>query len=248
MQTATARKSPKPGSIAGMVVLLSANEKVGAAAATYAPIEGTCDSSCPFYSADGDQTAGCYAREGKVAMVERRIAMGLRGLSADTIAAIEAAAIRDAAELVPEGRPLRVHVSGDCRTEKGARMISEACEVWPGDVWTYSHVWRTIPRSAWGRISVLASVESVNDARWAMDRGYAAAIVVDKHPADGKAYRVADDAKIVPCPAQTRDDVTCESCGLCLNADKLLALRLIIGFEAHGPGAKKAKRHLTVVR
>lgn len=247
MQTATARKSPKPSSIAGMVVLLSANEKVGKAAATYAPIEGTCDPSCPFYSADGEPSAGCYAREGKVSMVERRIASGLAGLSADTIAAIEAAAIRDAAELVPAGRPLRVHVSGDCRTEKAARMISEACEVWPGDVWTYSHVWRTIPRSAWGRVSVLASVESVNDARRAMDRGYAAAIVVDEHPADGKAYRVAD-MKIVPCPAQTRDDVTCESCGLCLDADKLLALRLVVGFAAHGSGAKKAKRHLTVVR
>jgi hypothetical protein len=39
--------------------------------------------------------------------------------------------------------------------------------------------WRTVERASWGPdVSVLASVETVRDARVAMARGYAAALVV----------------------------------------------------------------------
>lgn len=40
---------------------------------------------------------------------------------------------------------------------------------------------------------------------------------------------------VIVCPAQTRDDVTCESCQLCARANR----PTIIGFLAHGVGAKK---------
>lgn len=241
----SARKAPKPSSVAGIAVLLSANVKVGNVSATYMPIEATCDASCPFYSADGAPSAGCYAREGKVAMTERRIADTYRGLSADTLATIEAAAIVDAAPMVPAGRPLRLHVSGDARTPFAAHELSRACESWPGPVWTYTHAWRTVPRTAWGGVSVLASVEGLADAKAALQAGYAPAIVVDEHPADGRA-RVVDGVRVIPCPSQTRD-VTCDACKLCWNADRLHALGAAIAFAAHGTGAKKAKRHLTVI-
>ena len=39
---------------------------------------------------------------------------------------------------------------------------------------------------------------------------------------------------IIICPAQTRDDITCASCGLCARADR----RVIIGFRAHGSRAR----------
>lgn len=39
------------------------------------------------------------------------------------------------------------------------------------------------------------------------------------------------------CPAAVRDDVTCASCGICANATR----KAIIGFPAHGAGAKKAQ-------
>jgi len=38
------------------------------------------------------------------------------------------------------------------------------------------------------------------------------------------------------CPAQTREDVTCASCGLCAIPDR----RVIIGFRAHGTRARVA--------
>ena len=39
---------------------------------------------------------------------------------------------------------------------------------------------------------------------------------------------------IVICPAQSRDNVTCESCGLCQRVDR----SVIVGFRAHGSRAK----------
>jgi hypothetical protein len=46
---------------------------------------------------------------------------------------------------------------------------------------------------------------------------------------------------IVICPATTRDDVTCESCQLCARVDR----KVIVGFPAHGSGAKKAEQAIT---
>jgi hypothetical protein len=42
--------------------------------------------------------------------------------------------------------------------------------------------------------------------------------------------------KVVVCPATIRDNVTCASCGLCQRAKR----SAIIGFPAHGTGAKRA--------
>lgn len=43
--------------------------------------------------------------------------------------------------------------------------------------------------------------------------------------------------KVIVCPAQTRDDVTCKSCGLCAVSTR----DVIVGFLAHGVSAKKAE-------
>jgi hypothetical protein len=43
---------------------------------------------------------------------------------------------------------------------------------------------------------------------------------------------------VITCPAQTRDDVSCADCQLCARADR----PTIIGFLAHGTGAKKAEK------
>ena len=42
--------------------------------------------------------------------------------------------------------------------------------------------------------------------------------------------------KVVVCPAQTRDNTTCASCGLCQRADR----SVIVGFMPHGSQQKKA--------
>ena len=53
---------------------------------------------------------------------------------------------------------------------------------------------------------------------------------------------------IVVCPAQTRDNITCMTCGLCARADR----SVIIGFRAHGTRAAvtdaKARRVIPIAK
>jgi hypothetical protein len=101
-------------------------------------------------------------------------------------------------------------------------------------VWTYTQAWRTVARENWGAIvSVLASVETVRDARAAMARGYAAAVVVAAFELVG-AYRI-DGVTVLPCPQQTRG-VTCQDCGLCRDDQRLRSAGLVNAFQAHGSG------------
>lgn len=63
--------------------------------------------------------------------------------------------------------------------------------------------------------------------------------VVTILPADQlKHTRTPEGRHVSICPAVVRDDVSCASCGICAMPHR----RAIIGFPAHGTGAKKAER------
>lgn len=218
------------------LVLDSKNSKIGPCAATYLPIAQTCPASCPL------KGNGCYAESGRVSFTERR--NRLPDVNGDTIAILEADEIRDNAHRVPRGWPLRLHVSGDAATPFRASTVAAAARTWRGPVWAYTHAWRDVPRVAWNGVSVLASGESLADARRALSEGYAPAVVVDRHPEDGRAHTTPDGLRVIPCPNQTRG-VTCLDCRLCFDAESLRARNAVIAFEAHGSGKKRA---LTVVR
>lgn len=211
----------------------SANVKLGkSVAATYAPVSGTCPTSCPLMG------NGCYAQLGFVGIQNYNLekANKEKNLNATELAREEAKAIDASfAKGVPENTILRVHVSGDSRTVKGTRAIASAVGRWlkrgGKAAWSYTHAWKTVPRTAWGKVSVLASVTTVKEAQAALKAGYAPAIVVDGFK-DAKAF-MQGNVKFVPCPQQTRD-VTCDDCGLCMNADKLKDARTGIAFMAHG--------------
>ena len=96
---------------------------------------------------------------------------------------------------------------------------------------------------SWRNVSVLASVDKAEDMALAFERGYAPAIITATHPVDGKAYMMGD-VKVIPCPAQTRANLQCDTCKLCWNADKLHAMRAAIAFEGHGV----SKKRLTVMK
>lgn len=222
------------------LVLSSKNVKVGDASATYASIDGSCPSDCAH------RNSGCYAQSGNVGIhVSRLNATSNQRAREDAreVARAEAREIRAAVKAGLDVRPLRIHVSGDARTPSAALEISRAVEGWRQPVWSYTHAWKRVPRENWGKVSVLASVDNPEDISLAFERGYAPAIVVEKHPENGKAYVREDGVKVIPCPAQTRD-VTCVQCGLCMNGNKLHAQKAAIAFAAHGV----SKRKLTVIK
>lgn len=215
--------------------------------ATYASIEATCPKTCPF------KGEGCYAQTGFVAITTHRLDKQVDGLTAFKVAQAEANEIDNSygGGRVPTGRDLRIHVSGDARSPGAAKVLAKAIDRWKarggGKVWSYTHSWRLVPRKAWGQVSILASVESVKDARTARAQGYAAAIVVPEHPSDKAFYLEGSKTKWIPCPAQTRG-VGCTDCRLCFDADGLYERNAGIAFAVHGAGAAKAKRQLPMVK
>ncbi len=230
-----------------LAVPKSGNEKTGPIAATYTGTDRTC-AGCPHkgtgscYYESGFRTRGLNARLNSAAKEQK--ASRLR------IARAEARAIDG---LLTSGkvknRPLRIHVGGDAPTPAAARLISAAARRFTERVeapaYTYTHAWRDVPRDAWQGVSVLASVESVADAKLALSRGYAPAIIVDHF--EGDRASTVDGVRLSPCPAQTKDDVSCADCRLCMDADKLVSMKAAVAFAAHGTQARKTREILRAV-
>lgn len=215
-------------------VALSGNTKIGEAATTYAA-QVSCPDSCVFK--DG---GGCYAENGRIAAamtIPLNLAASSGSATSLDVAKAEAAAI-DELQVVT-GRPMRLHTVGDCPTDEAAQIVSAAAERWMdgggGPVWTYTHAWRDVDRDSWGRVSVLASCETESDIQEAWTQGYAASIVVEEFP--GRTRYPLDgpgEFSVIPCPAQTTDGVTCSSCRLCFDENRLYWDGLAIGFHVHG--------------
>lgn len=214
----------------------SANRKIGNIACTYLPIQKTCPETCTL------KDNGCYAQVGYVGFHMRRLETKTSSMKAYDIIRKEA---REIMSLGPSanGKPLRLHISGDAKTTKTANLLREASKKWNGKVFTYTHAWRTVPRNAWGNISVLASVENLSQAKEAIDHGYTPAVTVSHHPVNGKAYQ-KDGVKVIPCPQQTKA-VTCNKCKLCMNDSMLYQQNAVIAFAAHG---LRKKRILAVIQ
>lgn len=217
-------------------------------ASTYVSIESTCPRDCPY------RGNGCYAQAGMTVASLDRLAVRKQWSAIATIDAEVAAIDGIFRRGVPQdgargrGRDLRLHVSGDAGSTAGARRLAAAAARWQrrggGSVWTFTHLWRKIPREAWGPIAVMASVETKRDAGIALSRGYAPALTVEKHE-DDVAIPITG-GRLVPCPSQTRDR-TCAECRLCL--DPNLAKRGVgITLSLHGQEVDRAARRLRVIQ
>lgn len=216
----------------------SGNRKLGDAAATYVA-QASCPQSCAFLG------AGCYAEGGRMALHTRLLNQSPVTNPA-ALAVLEASAIGT----LSGRRPLRLHVVGDAQNALAAATLADAASKYRSKqgtrrqpVWTYTHAWRDIARRAWRSISVLASCETLSDVRRAMRKGYAAALVVAEHPADGRAYRVGN-ITLIPCPEQTRGR-TCTECRLCFNDTALRKRRAVITFAAHGQKSRTVREKVS---
>lgn len=229
------------------------DSKTGLSATTYAnnlscPTAANSSRACPFLG------SGCYAEYGNTNWTRLRVNKAAKAASPtpDQIAEDEALEItKKIVEPVQKKGgaflPLRLHVVGDCVTDKAARTLAEAVKPILDKgvpVWTYTHAWRDVSRSSWGGVSVLASCETVEDTKRAMGKGYATAMVVEKFP--GPQRFEQDGVKIQPCPNEAvSKDIKCsggegaKACRLCFNDKRLLSEKTVIAFDAHSGGKKK---------
>lgn len=221
--------------------------------ATSVSILATCPATCPFKGTPSEPS-GCYVRAGFTAIQAAKLDRGAFGLSGDEVIAGECRAIDDAFDggPVPQdgaagGRDLRLHVGGDVPSVASTKMLARAARRWRarggGAVWTYTHSWRTVPRSAWGdAIAVLASVEHAKDIEAARKRRYASIIVVDEFPSESAFTLPGTRSRVIPCPAETRG-TPCVRCRLCLDRN-LLAINAAIGLRVHGQHGRAARTAL----
>jgi hypothetical protein len=221
------------------LIINSKNKKIGDIAATYLPINKTCPKTCLF------KNKGCYGQLSYVGIFNLKLENKNKHLSAYDIIRKEA---REIAAFGPKakGKTLRLHISGDSRTAKSTNLLAKASEQWDGKVYTYTHSWRTVKRKVWGKISVLASIDSIKDTSSARKQGYAPAIVLSDFPSH-KAFTINQcKTKWIPCPSQTRD-ITCAQCKLCFNANRLFKDKLGIAFKAHSVRKNILVKHLPIV-
>jgi len=192
---------------------------------TYAS-QGSCPHSCPFRG-----TRACYGIHGPLGIQW----MKLNNKTTNTvqIAKDESRAIDN----LTGKNPLRVHTVGDCANNVAAKIVSAACErhtaKYNQPAYTYTHAWRVVDRASWGKVSVLASCETPKAILEARKRGYAAAIVVQKFKRN--SVYLYGGTRVIPCPKQTGKTESCQTCKLCMNADRLHKTRYSIAFHIHGP-------------
>ena len=232
---------------------LSGNEKTGKIAATHVGTDRTCQDCAlkdpdpvtgksPCYYRSGFRTAPLDARMNTAAKAQKASVVRIAKAEARLIDRLLTGKKRDGSNRVTN-RPLRLHVGGDTPTNEAAVIVAAAARRYSERVqapsYTYTHSWRTVRRSAWKGVSVLASIESTLDGLKALKRGYAPAVVVERF--DGPKAFERDGVRWIPCPAQTKDDISCDDCRLCMNADALRDRNSGIAFSAHGTGAKAAR-------
>jgi len=215
------------------ITLKSANVKTGPI-----PVSTTsalsCPDACPLKSG-----GGCYADGGPLALHWRAVTAGERGLDWQSFCDVIAG--------LPAGQLWRHNQAGDLPglndtiNPLAMEMLVRANAGRRG--FTYTHKPMTPDNARMVRdandagFTVNLSANSLEHADQLADIG--AGPVVTILPADAPAKLVTPAGRpVVVCPAQTRDDVSCATCQLCARADR----PTIVGFLAHGAGAKKAER------
>jgi hypothetical protein len=229
-----------------LYVALSRNKKLGLAAATYLSVKATCPDSCRLK--DG---GGCYAEDGRVLRIQRRLDDG----EGDDIDAAAEEFECVAASAIYHGLPLRLGVSGDSKTETAAKIRASTAYLYHerggGPVWGYTHSWREIRRFIWGGISMLASCETWEEVFEANDRSYVAAIVLPAFEFDEMGVNPhlisigGRQTLAIRCPNQVKG-TACSECRLCLNDNRLQGKTIV--FRAHGTRKATLEYNLVQLR
>lgn len=206
-------------------VLKSANSKTGPIPVTYSQRE-TCPQSCPHYRAD------CYAEDYYTRMSWDKVAE--RGGDLGQLCA--------SIEALPAGQLWRFNVAGDlpgAGEHVDAAALGAIVQANTGRRgFTYTHkktpealYWAQCAND-WGfTVNLSADDAGEADALANVSRSPLTCIVPMDTP---EKTETPEGRTIIVCPAQTRDDITCATCGLCARADR----RVIIGFRAHGSRAR----------
>ena len=208
---------------------ISGNKKTGPIPVSTSS-KDTCPNSCPL------KAGGCYAKGGPLAIHWDKVTKSERGDSwPEFIKKIKA---------LPKGQLWRHNQAGDLAGVNGRideRKMNDLIKANRGKRgFTYTHKpmgglnHHLIKQANAGGFTVNLSANSVRHADKLLEHGVPVVTVL---PIDApKVSRTPKGAKVIRCPATNGDKVTCSTCALCANSSR----DYVIGFPAHGSGAKKA--------
>lgn len=211
---------------------VSSNKKTGKIPTTMSA-KDTCPSTCPL---NGN---GCYAQNGPTNIHWTKISTGVSGLD-------EADFLKEIKKL-PKGQLWRHNVAGDLPHDPStgkidASFLKKLVSANSGkNGYTYTHhelseenVTALAEANAKGftvNVSANTLTEAVNIKR---NVGLPTVCLL---PMDAPNKQEHDGIKVVACPAEKSDKVSCQTCGLCAIADR----DYVIGFRAHGVSKKKVE-------
>jgi len=184
---------------------------------------------------------GCYADNFPLSLHWDRVETN--GISFD--------ALLENIKALPDGQLWRHNVAGDLPSLAGLvdsndfNQLVDAAKHTSPIIYThhrlYPHNQKLFSAARSKGVVVNASCESIGTAYSAIRSGVNAVCIMPKdaepvtkltHPDSGEEL-----ARVVICPAQQRDSVTCASCGLC--ARDRVESKVIVGFIPHGAKSKK---------
>lgn len=215
----------------------SSNSKLGLGVATSTTSGESCPPSCPFMN------NGCYASGGPIAIHWRKITNGTRGGNwKDFLNKISN---------LPRNWFFRHNQAGDLPGEGekvDLKKLKELVSVIKSRslvAWTYTHKKLTAARIkhykqfAKKGFVINASADNLKEADNFKEKGMPTVVVL---PSDSpETVYTPKGNKVIVCPNQSRDNVTCRDCQLCMKADR----KVIIGFLAHGVQKRKVEKMIS---
>jgi hypothetical protein len=222
-----------------LFVISSKNKKTGPIVASYVA-EKTCPDACPL------KKAGCYADTGPVNWQWRKTTDPAKSIGWEEYLA----RLRKA----EPGRLFRHGIAGDLpgvgdRLDTGllADLVNAASKL---TCFSYTHKPLSLPEEQQAVANTNArgftiNLSSDNLAEADRKASFGIAPVVTLLPSDtplAGQIRTPDGRKVVLCPAQTHEEVTCLSCRLCARTGTAAKERVIVGFLSHGTRKKAADR------
>jgi hypothetical protein len=228
--------------------LRSKNEKTGNIP-TVIVSRNTCPPSCNLYN------GGCYARGGMVRMHWDRV--NENGISFKELVSN--------IKKLPQGQLWRYGVAGDLPGAKeniNLKVLKELVEANRGKRgYAYTHKNPLILENNIGimyandngfTINLSSNHAAQADEYLSLHIAPVVTLMPDDMPKDWKHTETPEGNKIVRCPAEYQENVSCSNCGgvngaLCSRRDR----KYVIGFTAHGASKNKvntvAKKYLNIV-
>jgi len=216
---------------------LTSNTKLGLGVATSVADSATCPLACPMRNKE------CYARFGPLSIHWRKVSNGERGTNwAEFVQKVKA---------LPLGWKFRYGQAGDLPSNDQKNIdntklqqLADVIKERQLKTWGYTHYNLTVRntkaiKTAINKGFVInVSADTLQEADNAVAKGLPTTVVLPMNTAN-TTYTPAGN-KVVVCPAQSKDNITCAECMLCHKANR----SVIVGFLAHGTAKQSLSKKL----